>query len=334
MLKVCHIYASEAKFNCGDYLIGIAYKQYFKEFVLKSNNVKFVDFDCRKAELYDDKNINQINNYDYILVGGGGLILPDSAPNNTSCWQWNISEGNIKKISKPIYVFSIGFNLFNNQNMAMPNRNNSLQDPSRIPIFKSNIITLIDKSKHFTLRHKADVANLIEIIGEGYKDRVSYEMCSTVWYAQKYMKPRMKKEPAKYIGIEIKDDREWRRYYKIGKSTFYEKLLIFVKDCIEKKKPILYLSHDGSDNFYKYLKQNNINIPLLMNNCADENKIIENFSKIHTLYCSAGHSQMIGHGLGIKIVSLVSHPKLQHFCDDIGDKNAIDVNNNIDKLFI
>ena len=333
-MKVAHIYASEAKCNSGDFMIGIAFKKYFKEQILKKNNVEFTDFDCRNKALYNSNNIDNLNKYDYILVGGGGLILPDSSPNKISCWQWVISNENIKKINKPIYVLSIGFNLFFNQNMNMTSRNNSQEDKSRIPILKTNLITLINKSVKFSLRHKDDLEKLLLIVGENYRGKLEYEMCATIWYSKKYIKPKMTLTTDKYIAIEIKDDREWRRYYKIGKTNYYNKLLIFVKKCISEGKKILYLSHDGSKNFYIYLKQNKINIPLLNNSCGNENKIIDNYSKIHTIYCSAGHSQMISYGLGIKIISLITHPKIKNFCDDIEDKNGIDVNNNIDKLFI
>jgi aromatic ring-opening dioxygenase LigB subunit len=33
-----------------------------------------------------------------------------------------------------------------------------------------------------------------------------------------------------------------------------------------------------------------LEIPLLNNNCANVKKIMENYSKIHTILCSAGHS--------------------------------------------
>ena len=74
------------------------------------------------------------------------------------------------------------------------------------------------------------------------------------------------------------------------------------------------------------MKQNKINIPYLDNTSGNEKKILQNYSKIHTIYCSAGHSQMISYGLGIKIISLVSHPKLKNFCDDINDNNYIEIN--------
>ena len=332
-LKVAHIYASNAKNNSGDFMIGLSYKKYFSECVIKKD-CSFTDIDCRDSKKFDDSNIDNLNKYDYILVGGGGLILPDSAPNKISCWQWCIKKDCIMKITKPIYVLSIGYNLFFNQTMNMPYRNNSNEDKSRMDIFKQNISTLIDKSEMFTLRHNQDVESLINIIGEKYRDKIDYEMCSTVWYVGKYWKPNINYNSDKYFAIEIKDDREWRRYYKIGKNKYYKYLLNIVNTHIKKGEKILYLSHDGSKSFYIYLRQNNVNIPYLDNSCANENKILENYSRIHTIYCSAGHSQMISYGLGIKIISLISHPKLKNFCDDIGDENGIDINNNIGKLLL
>ena len=327
LLKVAHIYASNAKSNSGDFIIGIATKAYFKEEILQYNGkIEFVNLDCRNKGLFSNSNIDKLNNFDYIIVGSGGLILPDSSPNKISCWQWIISKENIKKIMKPIYVISIGWNLFFNQNMNMPKRDSNSQDKSRTSIFKDNISTLIEKSQQFTLRHKSDVENLLNIVGDNYDKKVLYEMCPTVWYVKKYWKPKMNNINRKFFAIEIKDDRQWRRYHKIGMKKYYKYLLNMVKTHIKNNKKILYLSHDGSRSFYTYLRQNNINIPYLDNSCANEKKILENYSKIHTIYCSAGHSQMISYGLGIKIISLISHPKLKNFCDDIGNKNGIDIN--------
>jgi len=35
---------------------------------------------------------------------------------------------------------------------------------------------------------------------------------------------------------------------------------------------------------------------------------------------------MISYGLGIKIIPLVSHPKIKNFCDDINFNNYIEIN--------
>jgi len=330
-ITVAHIYASNAKSNSGDFMIGIAYKKYFKEEVLKSDEeFVFKDLDCRNTMLFNINNIEKLNDFDYIVVGGGGLILPDSAPNMISCWQWIISKECIEKIKKPIYVLSIGYNLFFNQTMNMPDRENSnINTKERIPIFRDNIITLINKAKVFTLRHNDDVEKVLSIVGEEYREKIGYEKCATVWYVNKYWKPLMNKikEEDKFIAIEIKDDRQWRRYYKIGKGQYYSELKRVVEYLIKNNKKIVYLSHDGSRNFFNYLLNKGVKIPYLTNNSANETKIRENYEKIHTIMCSAGHSQMIGNGCGVKIISLVTHPKIRNYCDDIGNEDFVDVNN-------
>lgn len=325
MPSVCHIYACNAKSNSGDFMIGIATKKYFEDKIINTK-CKFVDIDCRNNMFFNENNINKLNDFDYILVGAGGLILPDSANNNNSCWQWNIHKDMYNKINKPLYIISIGYNLFFNQKITMYNRHNNDEELIKYDIFKDNIIALINKAKHFTLRHHSDVNNLLNIIGDKYKNKIKYEMCPTVWYVNKYWKDVIIKNENKYIAIEIKDDREWRRYYNIGKNNYYNILKEFIIYCTKNNINICYLSHDGSKNFYNFLKKYNINIPYLDNSIANEEKIKQNYNKINTILCSAGHSQMISYGLGIKIISLVSHPKLKNFCNDINDMNYIDIN--------
>jgi len=142
---------------------------------------------------------------------------------------------------------SIGYNLFYNQNMTMPSRENSSSDPSRLSIFSDNIKILIDKSYHFSMRHNGDRNELLKIVGEEYKDKVKFEFCPSVWYVDKYWKPKINTNgDDKYITIEIKDDREWRRYHKITKDKYYQELEKFVGYCLDKNIKIAYMSHDGS----------------------------------------------------------------------------------------
>lgn len=323
MIKVAHIYASEAKKNSGDFMIGIATKKYFHEKYLNNQICQFNDFNCR--DIYNLKTINNLNNYDYIIIGAGGLILPDSNPNKISCWQWTIPIELYSKIIKPLYVISIGYNLFLNQNMNMQDRNNNKEDKTRMEIFKKNITELIKKSDHFSMRHNWDIDQLIKIVGEEYRKKIIFEFCPTIWYSEKYWKNKLEYMlENKYIAIEIKDDREWRRYK--NKQLFYKELLNFVNYCIQNNIKVCYLSHDGSNNFFKYLQKNKINIPILNNSKSNEKIIYENYNKIHTILCTAGHSQMISYGLGIKTIPLVSHPKVKNFCDDINYNKYIEIN--------
>lgn len=331
-MKVAHVYVPNKK-NAGDFLLGTSTKAYFVQTFLKNQEgVVFTDLNCRDNNLF--QNADLLNSFDAIIVGGGGLILPDSGPNMVSCWQWNISKEVLQKINKPIYVISVGVNLFYKQDMSMPKRENNFSEPARIAIFKDNITTLINKAKYFSIRHQGDINTLLEIIGVQYKDKLKLQFCPSIEYIKEKWLPRLKKmNNKKYIAIEIKDDREWRRYHKIGKLNYYKKLEEFVKKCISDGKDICCMSHDGSMNFYKYLKSKNINIPLLLNNSSNEEKILNNYSKVHTMLCSAGHNQMFSYALGLRTISLASHPKLEYFCKDLGLNDCIKINENIDDLF-
>ena len=333
MLRVAHVYAANAKTNSGDFMIGVATKKYFEEQIIKQK-CQFVDIDCRVPQLFTRQNVQKLNVFDYVIVGGGGLLLPDTNPNKISCWQWQIPVENYDFITAPIYVISIGLNLFYGQTMNMPNRENNQEDLTRMPILKKNLERLIDKSKQFTVRHGGDIENIKQIIDEKYHSKLELELCPTIWYSKIYWKNCFNITP-EYIGIEIKDDRKNRRYHKVGEQKFYDELILFIEKC---GKKCCYLTHDGSKSFYNYARTKGVNLPLLDNSVANERKIYENFSKIHTLLCTAGHSQMIAYSLGIKIISLVTHPKLEYFCKDVGDENYIIINkenpDNIHKLIL
>ena len=70
------------------------------------------------------------------------------------------------------------------------------------------------------MRHNGDISMLKEIIGEN--NNIKFEFCPVNWYIKKYYLPNFKNID-NYIAFEIKDDRPNRRYYKIGKETFYKK---------------------------------------------------------------------------------------------------------------
>ena len=324
MIKVAHIYADSNSHNSGDVILSISTKKYFQEKILDKSNIEYTNICCRDKEIFNKNNIEKLNDFDYILVGGGGLILPDTYNNKVSCWQWIIDKDCYSLIKKPIYVVSIGYNLFYNQNINMFDRDSNKEDKERYSIFIENISTLIKKSTYFSLRHKNDVKIMNNLLENKFKDKIKYEMCPSVWYSEKYWKNKMNKK--EYVAIEIKDDREWRRYHNITKEQFYSELKKFVEYCLNDNIKVCVLFHDKSKNFYNYLKKNNITIPFLSNCSKSEEEIYENYSKIHTILCTAGHSQMISHALGINIISLITHPKLENFCDEINDDNGIKVN--------
>lgn len=319
-MKVAHIYACKAKRNSGDFLIGNATKMRFSQMV--NEKVTFVNFDVRNPE-FTNKTVLKLNKeYDAIIVGAGGLILPDTsaAQGSPSGWQWRINLSNLNNISIPIYVIAIGYNTFFEQKMGMTNKHNNKIDHIKYKSFVNHIGLLVKKSVYFSMRHTRDIEKLLNDIGNSYKDKIKFEYCPTI----EYTKNKNLKSDSRFIAFEIKDDRLWRRCYKIGKAAYYAQLTKTIDTLIKNGERVAFLSHDGSSRFYKHLKQKGYRLPKIDNSIGNEDQIYNNYCKIKTLVCTAGHSQMIGSAIkGIKVISLITHPKLINFCRDSGDTNYI-----------
>ena len=310
-MKALHLYASRAQFNSGDFFLGPATKWKFEQII--KEDIEWKTLDVRHK--FAISTIEYINRFDYLVLGGGGLILPDSNPNNISCWQWAISEDLLKLITAKIYVMSIGYNLFFEQDMSMPYRDIEYSSPVRLKIFKSNIETLIDKSHFFSMRHNGDIKQLQKIVDSKYHSKIEFMFCPVIDYVKEKHLPSF--NSGDHYTFEIKDDRPNRRYKGTSQIEFYDKLKEFIEFLKSEGKLVAIMSHDGSSSFRNYLKSQSIDLPFFDNTCADEEKIISNYAKVKKLYCMAGHSQMTGHALEIEMFSLISHNKLKYFLEDI-----------------
>jgi hypothetical protein len=329
--KALHIWGITEK-NFGDIVIGDATKYWFHRNIDKT--VLFDNATCRK--LYDNNRIKKINTeYDYLIVGAGGLILPDTHFNNNSCWQWDISDQNILKIEIPIYVVSIGYNLFYNQSIDM-NNNKFLND--RIKKFNKNISTLIDHSKYFSIRHHGDIELLKQHVPIELHTKIKFQFCPTIDYTKFLVKKlNIQKKQNNVWAFEIKEDRKFKRFYNTTQSEFYSNIVKFI-NYIKTNKPDIELvilnSHKNNNTFQKYLKNNNIIIPIIQNYNLDNETMIKNLINIDRLYCMGGHSQMIGYACGCDIRSIITHNKLKFFLEDIDKyKNNLHIEPNLENTF-
>ena len=98
MIRIIHfgIHKIENK-NSGDTVLFKLTQKLFNKF---QNNIEWTNKNL--WEPIDEDDINKINtNFDFILIGGGGLLLIDQkgAENSKSGWQFNCSTPLIKKIS-------------------------------------------------------------------------------------------------------------------------------------------------------------------------------------------------------------------------------------------
>ena len=103
--KATHITYWRAQ-NAGDTMLSYCVRQF----------LPFQNWEIRTvAESINDDVIKQINETDMLVIGGGGLFLPDTNANTISGWQWAISEEQLDRIQVPIIVFAVGYNYFKGQ---------------------------------------------------------------------------------------------------------------------------------------------------------------------------------------------------------------------------
>jgi hypothetical protein len=309
-MRVLHIYAVNGSRNSGDFFLGPATKSRFCSIV--DQDVTWSNFDVRK--IVTDEDIEYFNSFDCIVIGGGGLFLPDSNPNKISCWQWACPTHLIERIKSDIYVLGVGWNHFYGQTILM-SRSDNFEDSKRGPIFKRNIECLVRKSKMFYMRHSGDCDKLKSHIDESLHDKIQFDFCPVVPYVQE--KYKQFKSEGEYHTFELKDDRLHRRYNSKSIQKVYEELLEAINNIIRKGEKVAIMSHDGSRSFYEYTRGRGLYLPFIDNTIANEEKIIENYSKVKHLYCTAGHSQMMAYALNIPFTSLITHDKLKYFLDDL-----------------
>jgi hypothetical protein len=315
MKKALHIFAINGKTNSGDFFLGPATKWKFEQTV--NEEINWYNFDVRKPVTNDD--VNYFNTFDYVVVGGGGLLLPDTNPNMTSCWQWAISSKLINQITSKMYVLGLGWNLFYGQTIMMPEKNNN-EVPQRKDILKDNLETLINKCEVFSMRHVGDCERLKEVVDKKYHNQIEFELCPVIGYVEQKYKENFQSNK-RFHTFEIKDDRLPRRYHKITMSVFYNQLFSYIQKLRQQGEEIAVMSHDGSDSFIRFLASRNIPFHVINNTVANEQQIIDNYSHVKKLYCTAGHSQMMAHALDIDAYSLITHDKLQYFLEDTGTFN-------------
>src|SRR5688572_2032953 len=95
--------------NYGDTILFEAVRQIFQGY---GNRDVFRFSGSRNLrDVVNPKLVRAVNdNYDAVVIGGGGLFLADTNPNERSGWQWNISIEQLQRIQKPLIVFAVGNN--------------------------------------------------------------------------------------------------------------------------------------------------------------------------------------------------------------------------------
>ena len=303
MIRACHISATPnwryESANWGDKALVYAVQEVFEKHLC---DIEWSDMGCRK--IYNESNIDFINEHDCLVVGGGGLILPDTFKNTVSGWQWGLHEDLIRKINIPIIVYAIGWNLFDGQS------NND-------EILQPNLTTLAKQATFISLRHGSDVQKYNDYTS---LDNAVLNFCPTIimdTFSRKY---------TGNIGFSIAGDRPERRYK--DQSVVWENLLSVIKQAgLGGYNPIIVNHMELDSGFGDFARARGVKIDTVNMYNMSVQEGIHFYNSLEYMFATRGHSQMIPMGLGVKTASLISHPKLLNFLNDIdATETAIDIN--------
>ncbi|QBG47498.1 polysaccharide pyruvyl transferase family protein [Verrucomicrobia bacterium S94] len=253
--------------------------------------------------------LKNINDQDGLLIGGGGLFLRDTNPNNLSGWQWSCSLEALKRIEIPIALFAVGYNRFRNQ-------------PDFRPVFQKHLEQLTRKSVFIGLRNSGSIRAVKSYLPEELHHKVRYQPCPTTLCRMLYPglcgdAERKKGKPQVVLNCAF--DRIQLRLGKKADIILNE--LAQVAKELSNDCRIAYYAHARSDHqMLPYLNKAGVTYDMVDLFHIHPREVVKAYAKPALVIGMRGHAQMIPFGCGTPILSLVSHDKIRWFLDDIKRK--------------
>jgi SAM-dependent methyltransferase/polysaccharide pyruvyl transferase WcaK-like protein len=266
------------------------------------NTTENYSWDIRNLHSKINENtISEINQSAGVIVGGGGLFLPDTNLNTISHWQWPVSKINLEAINKPLIGYAIGYNYFPGQ--------------KPIPEFVDNLDAFINKCDFIGLRNHGSIEAVNKLLNNKYKDKIAFQPCPTTIISK--LQKTNRKIPEKNIAINIAFDRYEKRF-----GSDKNRILLEIGDALLKlhkeSNKIYYVAHLSFDNRF-LLVLDRLNIPYTKLNLHQmiAPEIINFYSNMDLVIGMRGHAQMIPFGVNTMILTLGTHNKMRWFLEDI-----------------
>lgn len=255
--------------------------------------------------LVDEAALEELNARRGVVVGGGGLFLPDTSPNGHSHWQWNVPDALLERLTAPLAVFAVGYNVFDGQ----------LYRRTR---FADSLRVLVERSAFFGLRNHGSIDRVRELLPAGLRDRVRYQPCPTT--VARRLVPGWT-DPAERTDTVLVNCAYDRAGLRFGHDYgHFLAQTAFALRGLRERADVRYAAHMPADErFVDDLRRvHGLTLPVeqLYERTNDDIRALFRTSRL--VIGMRGHAGMIPFGCGTPILSLVSHPKLAYFLSDIG----------------
>jgi hypothetical protein len=240
-----------------------------------------------------------------VVVGGGGLFLQDTNPNEVSGWQWPCSVDRLAELKIPLVLFAVGYNRFRNQ-------------PDFSDVFKKNIVALVRTAAFVGIRNTGSIQALQGYLPPELHSRLFHQPCPTTVLT--YLHPRVQRErrlTGRRLAVNIAFDRHQLRFQG-HEYAILDRITKALKSAEDGGWEIDLVCHMPSDaTVIPWLVQNQVTYRTVDLHAIPANDVVEYYRDVDLTVGMRGHAQMVPFGVGNPIISLVSHDKLSWFLKDI-----------------
>jgi polysaccharide pyruvyl transferase WcaK-like protein len=258
-----------------------------------------------------------INKYcSMLIVGGHGLLMPESNMNSNSGWGFNIKTKNLKKINIPIIFFAIGYNVFRNKDKF-------------IPIFNEHINECVKKSLFFGLRNYGSINKIKTYLPNDLYSKIVYQPCPTTLGFLKQKTPKTNMEKTDKIAISVAFNKTKNRYNN-NLNRILNQLVDYGKNMQKRGFKVIFFGHhlfDVHSKYANFLKKQGFHVLPLYEYSIE--CIYELYQQNKLIISMRGHGLMIPFGLSLPAISLTNQDKQKWFLETIGHTDwSIDINSN------
>jgi lipopolysaccharide biosynthesis glycosyltransferase len=255
-------------------------------------------------QLFDAERLDEVNSRQGLVIGGGGLFIPDTAPNGNSCWQWNVTDRALEGITVPIAVFGVGYNTFEGQSYADRR-------------FHESLALLVSRSTFVGLRNNGSIDRVRDTLPAELRDRVTYQPCPTTvtrFLVDGWQDPAARDDTVLVNAAYDRFERRFGREY----GRFMARMATAIT-AMRERADVRYAAHAVTDEKFVYdlRREHGIALPVVPLYEYTNEEIWRTYATTRLVVGMRGHAGMIPFGVGTPILSLISHPKLGFFLRDL-----------------
>lgn len=295
-MKIFHFNIESPAGNFGDDVLFLSTKRTFEN-IFRDFKIEWVNYPLRNHTT--DSVIDKANECDLIIVGGGGLLLRDTAANSYSGWQWACSLKHLNMIKKPLIIYSIGYNRFRDQDEFDP-------------VFFEHLNRTIEKSLFFSVRDTGSKEALIKCGFCG--DLIYVNPCPSIFYEREFA-PQF---TGIHVGINMAGDRYDLRF---NKERFYIQMKKICDKLLKDGVTLHFFNHNWNplsncQDFIDSITRKHVhNIETVWDSICIK-KALREYNSMDLIISMRSHAQLIPFGQMKKVLSIISHDKIKWFLDD------------------